>query len=66
MAPVYGGNLNMNVGGAENKVQLIKSLIRLDKYSCRYLRVTFGFWMKCFEIYFEVWLENVMGSTILH
>ena len=27
MAPVYGGNLNMNVGGAENKVQLIKSLI---------------------------------------
>ena len=31
MAPVYGGNLNMNVGGAENKVQLIKSLISLDK-----------------------------------
>ena len=30
MAPVYGGNLNMNVGGAENKVQLIKSLISLD------------------------------------
>ena len=29
MAPVYGGNLNMNVGGAENKVQLIKSLISL-------------------------------------
>ena len=32
MAPVYGGNLNMNVGGAENKVQLIKSLISLYKF----------------------------------